>query len=670
MLLLAGVVGVSAADYHVSPAGSDAADGLTPATAWQTITKVNATTFAPGDRILFEGGQSFTGNLSFSDESGTPAQPITVASYGSGRATLLAGNGTGIDIYNRAGFVLRDLIVAGSGGATNNGFGVLFYADLVGNVKLAHLRLDNLEIHGFRNGGIEIGAWPADGSKTGYTDVRITRCISRDNVRHGIQIYGHQTNYTGGPVTYAHADITIADSRAYNNVGLPNTGNHSGNGIVLSNVNGVLIERCVAYNNGQNSNFPGAGPIGIWVYNTANALIQFNESYNNRTATIDGGGFDLDGGSVNCVLQYNYSHGNDGPGFLLYQFPGAQPHRDNIVRYNLSQNDSVKGYLGAIAVGGVLTRTQIYHNTVRTSSRAVHLLSGASDVAFRNNVLITTGGTRIIDVSSGLSGVVFQGNAYWSSGAAFSLRDSGVNYNSLAAWRSATGREQNGPTPSGLDLDPQLLNPGNAPILGDPALLSSLTHYRPAPASPLIDAALDLAQGPWNLAIGTRDFTGIPLPTGARPDIGAFEFPASPYQAWRIENLGALPDGVSLAQDAAADPDADRIPNLPEYALGLNPRISDSATAMTGLLDSSNRLQLSFTRNPTATDLVLTVEGCSDLATWIPIASSTLGAPMTPVLDRSTTAESGTGLKQVTVLDLSPRPVPGRRFLRLKATLD
>ena len=44
-------------DYHVSPSGDDAASGTTPATAWRTIGRVNAATFGPGDRVLFEGGR-------------------------------------------------------------------------------------------------------------------------------------------------------------------------------------------------------------------------------------------------------------------------------------------------------------------------------------------------------------------------------------------------------------------------------------------------------------------------------------------------------------------------------------------------------------------------------------------------------------------------------------
>ena len=52
-------------------------------------------------------------------------------------------------------------------------------------------------------------------------------------------------------------------------------------------------------------------------------VIQYNESYGDKTAAgADGGGFDLDGGTQEeSVMQYNYSHDNDRPGFLLCQYP-------------------------------------------------------------------------------------------------------------------------------------------------------------------------------------------------------------------------------------------------------------------------------------------------------------------------------------------------------------
>src|SRR4051794_29201820 len=45
--------------YYVNPGGSDAADGLSPQTAWQSVAKVDATSFQAGDAVLFAAGAAF-----------------------------------------------------------------------------------------------------------------------------------------------------------------------------------------------------------------------------------------------------------------------------------------------------------------------------------------------------------------------------------------------------------------------------------------------------------------------------------------------------------------------------------------------------------------------------------------------------------------------------------
>jgi hypothetical protein len=52
--------------------------------------------------------------------------------------------------------------------------------------------------------------------------------------------------------------------------------------------------------------------------------------------------FDIDGGCTNCVLQYNYSHDNEGSGFQSGPFAGCSPLGDNTIRYNISENDAKK----------------------------------------------------------------------------------------------------------------------------------------------------------------------------------------------------------------------------------------------------------------------------------------------------------------------------------------
>ena len=128
-------------EFYVSPSGSDQNDGRTPATAWQTALKVDWASFQPGDHILFAGGQTFAGPIYFgADDVGTAAEPITVTSYGSGRATIKAGTSVGLLAYNTAGIEIGNMTFVGSPG--NSADGVQFYQTLPGNVKLSHIRID------------------------------------------------------------------------------------------------------------------------------------------------------------------------------------------------------------------------------------------------------------------------------------------------------------------------------------------------------------------------------------------------------------------------------------------------------------------------------------------------------------------------------------------------
>ena len=102
IILLLGISGAGrAADYYVSPSGNDANSGASPEQAWQTIDKVNTVTFGAGDSIFFEGGVIFTGGLEFdAKDAGTSSNPVTVGSYGMGRATINSGKKHGLYARN------------------------------------------------------------------------------------------------------------------------------------------------------------------------------------------------------------------------------------------------------------------------------------------------------------------------------------------------------------------------------------------------------------------------------------------------------------------------------------------------------------------------------------------------------------------------------------------
>lgn len=524
LLLAAGTL--EAMNYYVSAAGDDAKDGTTVERAWRSIHRVNAGRYRPADSILFHGGDVFAGNLVLDPGNAeTGRDGITITSYGSGLATLRAGNGTGILLRNLGNVTVADLVVLGSGRATNTGNGVEFLNDLDGNRKIERVRISNLQARGFGLHGIVVHGGPADASQSGYRDVRITNCVASDNVHTGILVTGVFDPAANG---YANENVYIGRCQAFDNSGIRGYHNHSGNGIFLEDVDGGTIERCVAYHNGFLCDFPGGGPIGIWTAVANNVIIQFCESHHNRTmdSSADGGGFDFDGGVTNSIMQYNYSHDNDGSGYLLWMYRGS-PHvfRGNVVRYNISENDGRKHGYGAIHCGGEISDCDIYHNTIyitpAPSGTPRGILTAGVDMRFSNNLIVTTGGLPLLE-GENRPGLIVAGNCYWSSGCPFIITWAGQSYHSLDAWRAATGQERAGAKDTGISADPLLGHPGHGGTLDDADQLEALSAYRLRPGSPLIGAAVDL-RALYGIDVGKRDFRGNKLPLGAEYDIGACE---------------------------------------------------------------------------------------------------------------------------------------------------
>jgi hypothetical protein len=84
MALLATVLLALASEtYYVSPEGSDAHDGRSPSTAWKTVSKVNSSSFTPGDRILFRRGGEWRESLQASS-TGAAGKPILYGDYATG----------------------------------------------------------------------------------------------------------------------------------------------------------------------------------------------------------------------------------------------------------------------------------------------------------------------------------------------------------------------------------------------------------------------------------------------------------------------------------------------------------------------------------------------------------------------------------------------------------
>jgi hypothetical protein len=506
------------ATYYVRPDGNDTFPGTSPERAWKTAARVSDASFTPGDRILFHGGSTFAGPVKFdAEDRGTAEWPIEVGSFGTSDgavATIAAGAGVGIDVCDVSGLRISKLRVIGDGPGENTASGIRLLATRPEGA--ANMVIDNVEVAGFGRDGISIGAWETN---RGYRDVRLTRCLTHDNLRTGILTWG-----PWGEGIYAHQRVYIGHCEAFNMRG--------GSGITLSSVDGGVVERSLAHNNGEEF----SGGAGIWAWDSNAIVLQYNESYGNRTIGVDGDGFDLDGGVTNSVMQYNYSHDNDAAGFLLAQYTGApQAMRNIIIRYNISENDCRRNGYGAIHVwnGEWAERVrdvQIYQNTTYLSSRlsggqsAITVMTPTHSVAVCNNIFFASDGNCLVDVASGQVGISFRNNAYWSGGGDFRVRWCEQQYESLDAWLQAAGdQERLGARILAVHADPMLENPGKGGTLRHVNHLTKLTAYRLKPGSPLVRRGINLSD--LGIQPGKHGFFGVPLSLTTPPAIGAHASP-------------------------------------------------------------------------------------------------------------------------------------------------
>jgi hypothetical protein len=535
--------------YYVDPAGSDAANGLTQATAWQTLSKVNGATIPAGASVLFKGGSTFTGQLILAEGQhyGNGSAITTFGSYGTGKATIQAGvnSDNGISALNPHHVTLQDLILVGTGSTVSTGTGVGLTNDLLGSSKLPGVSLLRLDISAYGIDGIAgytgSTAYAAN-SPSGFDGLLIDGCVVHDNT-------GNATTGTGNGITLqglygllnvasSFTNCIIRNCKVYNNTGKGGLTQHSGSGILLGQCSGALIENCEAYNNGAN-NSNAAGPVGIWMYDTINSIIQFCESHHNKTGlgTADGGGFDIDGGCQGCIVQYCYSHDNYGSGYQLYQYSDAANIRtlsNNTIRFNISENDgtqniTAKGmvHLGTADLVRANTGNVVHNNTLFNSIASANgfWLDSNPDkfttTYFLNNVVYLTGaGSKVINSTpASTPGVLCIGNDY--SSPSTSIKWGATTYTTFSNWRAAfTTQETVAGVATFKSTSPLLV--GAVPVGNtngfNPLLLGA---YKTQAASPCKNGGQDMLTL-YGINPGTRDLFGNTIPQGLY-DIGCYE---------------------------------------------------------------------------------------------------------------------------------------------------
>jgi hypothetical protein len=521
--------------FYVSPTGNDTNNGTSPSTPWQTIAFVNAQTYSLGNQILFEGGQTFSGNLSFipaNYDSGNPptaGSPLIIDSYSTGQATLAP-----IAMQDIGDWTIQNLIITGSNTTGENGIYALFsgFAPTLGDIIVSGLTITNCG-----ESGILFKA-PSDGvlvSTVLISNNTISNCTAAPlpsfTANNGIYFTGALNS------TQDFSGVTITGCNVNNCPGVAGgtSGYFSGGGILLVQCEDSVVENCLIHDCGLLCDNP-SGPSGIQYGWCNNSVVKFCEVYNQKTANSDGAGIDLDGGCIGCTIEYCYVHDNQGEGLSLFAFgSGTADNTNCTVRYNLAENNGYGGnkYAGIwvwATAGNVVTGGQIYNNTIYADLQPCLQAAINTSISVFNNIFYTTSNAGAISGScldivapGGGTTQVIDGNCYYAPNSSSPWSWNGTNYGTLAAYQAASSQDAHA-----IATNPALQNAGGGGTIGGYAPPAP-TAYHLLSGSPAIGTGLNI-NSLYSINPGTQDYYGNAIPNGGSGsgfNMGAFgSFPS------------------------------------------------------------------------------------------------------------------------------------------------
>lgn len=394
--------------YYIDSAnGNDKNSGLSPKKPWQSLAKINAQSFEAGSLILLKRGSAWQGQLVLKG-SGLPEKPIRISSYGNGNKPMLDGRGKVAQVLflkDVEGWEIENLEITNAAATVGNRTGIL--VESLGDGLKKHFRFRNLYIHdvmgdysferkGKNTGGIGFIGGPA----TKFDDILIEHC----EIGH-INRVGIFTNLSNG-------DRAKRGNRPYTNLVIRNNIIHhcAGDGAIVRYAYRPLIAHNLAY---ENHNAPESlvkHGVALWCRSTDEATFEYNEVHHTR-GSMDGQAFDADLDSYRTLVQYNYSHNNEG-GFMLVYGSSSE----SIVRHNLSVDDGKKGkHIFDFPVWTSPRGSGIFHDNtiVLPSDSAVVVADEALPTArFFHNVFYQRGKAQLVVPSAGKT-AEFYGNRYY-----------------------------------------------------------------------------------------------------------------------------------------------------------------------------------------------------------------------------------------------------------------
>ena len=493
--------------YVDSENGDDSADGMTPETAWKTLTKVNETQLIGGDRILLKAGSVFEDQALSIKSGGTAENPIIIDMYDgdvvgaeAGERPHIKGNGKnsfeyqgnqisyGLHIKNASHVQVNNVEISNQGDTRKLSVGLCVEAAGCGVMQGVHI--NNVYIHDV-NGTYEEKTLPNGGlyyvvsdhsNNTRFDDIQVVNNIVKRVSRTGISVgMTSSTDLWDG-----HGGIIpqeVLDAYGHTNVLIRNNYVEEAGGDAIVPMFSIkpVIEYNISNGASQNTKHTSMYNAGIWPWRCEDAVFQYNECYG-TILNGDGQAYDCDW-SRGTIYQYNYSHDNEGGFILICQSEVL----DSIVRYNISQNDQ----------------------------RCLFLTSNTHNADVYNNTFYIGEGldTEVVEDVGGVA--TLKNNIFYNLGTS-TTTTWGRNFsyeNNLYYGYDSTPEDSRK-----IIADPMFADPGTGGtgVLGDSAI-DTLGGYRLQEDSPAIDAGLEIENN------GGRDYFGTPLADG-KTDIGAAEY--------------------------------------------------------------------------------------------------------------------------------------------------
>lgn len=507
--------------YFVAPWGDDAGPGTSVDRPFRSIARANQLDLNPGDQIAFASGRTFTGTLRLTaEDAGTADNPVVIRSYGRKRATITSTNDKGVLVQNAGGVVVRDLIIKGGGPETTVRQGLHFQNTL--GFRQKFIRVRNVDVTGWGLFGIAVQGT----GNHGFEDVKIEHVAGYNNGTAAIALQG-----PNGP-NNVNRNVTIQNSWLFDNPGRANRGTEpQGSGVHVAASQDVTVQYVSVRNNGWRGN----ASAGIWATRSDRVTFQYNIVEDQKANGQDGGGFDMGGGVTNSITQYNFTRNNHGAGYGMLTWVGAFPTTNNIIRYNVSQNDGRRNGYAGIAITAnsrAANDLYVYNNVVYMSPaqsgspRAIWTHHYIPRITISNNIFYTTGDVVFARFRDN-SGWNIQGNVWHNDSGIYRFEHNNRFYDSYNDWRNASGAERLNGQHVGSTADPKLKNPGNAPrVWNAPRMRTILDDFYTLEAnSPVINKGISInfASGASLSSSQRKDFFGNVFSTTQRPDIGVHE---------------------------------------------------------------------------------------------------------------------------------------------------